>query len=92
MTTDPRRGENWWDAYPPPQSTPAVIPRETVMSWLQSPDKMPGKDYLIVDVRRIDHTVLPKVFVLTIGRLNQTFGQLSRTVVVSFSSGCVGIG
>ncbi|KAF2634943.1 hypothetical protein P280DRAFT_206643 [Massarina eburnea CBS 473.64] len=39
---------NWWDAFPAPRNTAALLPRETALSSLSS-----GK-LLLVDVRRTD--------------------------------------
>lgn len=47
----------WYDAYPPPQNTsPSGINRKELLALLQS-GKRPGKDLLLVDLRRTDHEV-----------------------------------
>ena len=47
----------WYDAYPPPQNTsPSVVTRTDLLALLQS-GKRPGKDFLLVDLRRTDHEV-----------------------------------
>ena len=52
----------WYDAYPPPQHTsPSAITRNDLLALLQS-GKRPGKDFLLVDLRRNDHEVRPSLF------------------------------
>ncbi|KAK9447678.1 Rhodanese-like domain-containing protein [Limtongia smithiae] len=54
-TTTPISPEKQWhSAFPAPESTAAVITRETFVSWLQA-GQVPGKDFVLVDVRRIDY-------------------------------------
>lgn len=50
----------WYAAYPAPDDTaPRSIARSEVLEMLKGKggDSVPGKDYLIVDVRRDDHKV-----------------------------------
>ena len=52
----------WYDAYPPPQTTsPFAINRNDLLALLQS-GKRPGKDFLLVDLRRTDHEVSHLLF------------------------------
>ncbi len=52
----------WYDAYPPPQhTTPSAIHRNDLLALLQS-GKRPGKDFLLVDLRRNDHEVRRSLF------------------------------
>ncbi|EHY57126.1 hypothetical protein HRR83_002622 [Exophiala dermatitidis] len=45
----------WYDAYPKPRNqSPAVVSRQELLQWLQN-GKMPGGDFLLVDLRRTDH-------------------------------------
>ncbi|CAG9989459.1 unnamed protein product [Clonostachys byssicola] len=47
---------HWTEAYPVPSTkTPPVISREELLQWIQD-GKAAGKDYLVVDLRRDDHT------------------------------------
>lgn len=47
----------WYDAYPPPRNTsPPGIERKDLLALLQS-GKRPGKDLLLLDLRRTDHEV-----------------------------------
>ncbi|KAJ3015834.1 UNVERIFIED_CONTAM: hypothetical protein HDU68_012546 [Siphonaria sp. JEL0065] len=45
---------NWWDAYPAPKATPEKWTHEQVAELVRNPVLVPGKDYLVVDVRRAD--------------------------------------
>ena len=52
----------WYDAYPRPQHTsPSAINRNDLLALLQS-GKRPGKDFLLVDLRRNDHEVRHSLF------------------------------
>lgn len=53
-TTTPERP--WHEAFPAPRSTAASITREEVLRWFQE-GKKPGKDFVLVDLRRVDHEV-----------------------------------
>ncbi|KAF9886881.1 hypothetical protein FE257_011004 [Aspergillus nanangensis] len=44
----------WHAAFPAPRSTAASITREEMLQWMRD-GKQPGKDYVLVDVRRNDH-------------------------------------
>lgn len=47
----------WYAAYPEPSTkTPAQVPRDEVLAWLKQGQR-PGKDFLVIDVRKLDHTV-----------------------------------
>ncbi|KAI8675697.1 Rhodanese domain-containing protein [Fusarium keratoplasticum] len=46
----------WYDAYPKPSTlTPPVISRAELLEWIKQ-GKEAGNDYLVVDLRRDDHT------------------------------------
>ncbi|EAU36660.1 conserved hypothetical protein [Aspergillus terreus NIH2624] len=44
----------WHAAFPAPRNTAASITREEVLQWMRE-GKEPGKDYVLVDLRRNDH-------------------------------------
>ncbi|KAI9814862.1 MAG: hypothetical protein M1832_005664 [Thelocarpon impressellum] len=45
----------WHAAYPAPQTqTPRSVERAAVLGWLRE-GQLPGKDLLLVDLRRVDH-------------------------------------
>jgi arsenical-resistance protein 2 len=47
----------WYDAYPQPSTkTPAQVSRDEVLAWIKQGQR-PGRDFLVVDVRKLDHTV-----------------------------------
>ena len=46
----------WYAAYPAPTVAASVITRETVMSWMRA-GRLPGKDFVLVDLRRADYEV-----------------------------------
>ncbi|KAJ5321144.1 arsenate reductase (Arc2) [Penicillium atrosanguineum] len=43
----------WHTAYPAPTSEVDALPRQELLRWIKE-GKMPGKDYVLVDVRRND--------------------------------------
>ncbi|KAG0633281.1 Rhodanese-like domain-containing protein [Tuber brumale] len=45
----------WHAAYPKPISEAVFLPRSTVLEWFSSNDKLPGKHFVLVDLRRNDH-------------------------------------
>ncbi|PWW76566.1 hypothetical protein C7212DRAFT_319863 [Tuber magnatum] len=45
----------WHIAYPKPVSEAVFLPRSTVLEWFSSEDKLPGKHFALVDLRRNDH-------------------------------------
>jgi arsenical-resistance protein 2 len=50
----------WHEAYPKPRNqSPAVVSREELLQWLQD-GKKPGVEFLLVDLRRVDHEVRKK--------------------------------
>ncbi|KAL2820879.1 Rhodanese-like domain-containing protein [Aspergillus cavernicola] len=52
--TDPTSTPPWHASYPSPKTTnPASLPRETILHWLKQ-GKIPGVDFLLVDLRRTD--------------------------------------
>ena len=46
----------WHAAYPAPNTTALVITRENLFLWMQQ-GKLPGKDFVLVDLRRTDFGV-----------------------------------
>lgn len=46
----------WHAAYPPPKSDPASIRRTELLQWFREGQK-PGKDFMLIDLRRTDHEV-----------------------------------
>ena len=50
-------GPAWHEAFPKPRTqSPAGVSRQELLQWLQD-GKKPGKDFLLVDLRRTDHEV-----------------------------------
>lgn len=47
----------WHAAYPKTVSEAVFLPRSTVLEWFLSEDKLPGKHFVLVDLRRNDHEV-----------------------------------
>ncbi|KAH8155734.1 uncharacterized protein LAJ45_00744 [Morchella importuna] len=45
----------WHASYPKPVSTAVFLPQETVLEWMESSEKVPGRDFVLVDLRRMDH-------------------------------------
>ncbi|MCJ1279894.1 hypothetical protein MMC21_007718 [Puttea exsequens] len=46
----------WYDAYPAPSTrTPPTISRQELLAWMNQ-EKVAGKDFVVVDVRKLDHT------------------------------------
>lgn len=50
----------WYSAYPAPKTTAATITRKTLLSWM-SEGKVAGKDFVLIDLRRVDFEVRPSV-------------------------------
>jgi arsenical-resistance protein 2 len=51
----------WYDAYPKPRNTsPESITRSDLLQRLRS-GHQPGKDFLLIDLRRTDHEVCPSI-------------------------------
>jgi arsenical-resistance protein 2 len=48
----------WYSHFPSPHSKPQSITHDAVAKLIQDPEKLAGKDYIIVDVRRTDFDVL----------------------------------
>ncbi|PLN76083.1 putative arsenate reductase [Aspergillus taichungensis] len=44
----------WHAAFPSPRTTAASIPRDQLLQWMQQ-GRVPGKDYVVIDLRRADH-------------------------------------
>lgn len=56
--SDSKSAMPWHAAYPPPSSTePGKMTRQQVLSLLKSSDKVAGRDFVLVDLRRNDHEV-----------------------------------
>lgn len=47
----------WHAGLPSPRATPESISQDEVAGLIKSSDKVTGKDYLIIDVRRTDFEV-----------------------------------
>lgn len=62
MTTDnidldkPEAEKPWYAVYPTPKITASPITCEMLLSWFQQ-GKISGKDFVLVDLRRMDHEV-----------------------------------
>jgi hypothetical protein len=48
--------ETWYAALPAPKTTAPSVSRNHLLSWLKK-DKVPGKDFVLVDLRRMDYEV-----------------------------------
>lgn len=48
----------WHEAFPAPRTTAPTISRQEVLQWFRE-GKKPGKDFVLVDLRRADHEVRP---------------------------------
>ena len=46
----------WYDAYPTPSTILPTVSREQVLAWINQ-GNIPGKDFVVIDVTRSDHTV-----------------------------------
>lgn len=46
----------WHAAYPAPRNTADTLPRYELLQWLRD-GKQPGKDFVLVDLRRTDFEV-----------------------------------
>lgn len=52
-------GKAWHEAYPQPRNqSPEVLERKELLERFEKGEK-PGVDFLVVDLRRTDHEVLP---------------------------------
>ncbi|OIW32811.1 hypothetical protein CONLIGDRAFT_558176, partial [Coniochaeta ligniaria NRRL 30616] len=45
----------WHAAYPAPKTVASPITRETVLEMLHDGSRVAGKDFILVDLRRVDH-------------------------------------
>lgn len=54
---------SWHASYPAPKAIVPAVTRETVLSWMRE-GKLPGKDFVLVDVRRTDYEVTSKPSIL----------------------------
>jgi hypothetical protein len=55
MTTSATSEKHWYDVYPSPNSKPDIITRAETLRLLET--ATPGKDFILVDVRRTDFEV-----------------------------------
>lgn len=55
----------WHAAYPAPTSTAVYLPQATALEWMESGEKIVGRDFVLVDLRRNDHEV--GFYLLTVG-------------------------
>lgn len=51
----------WHAAYPPPKSDPASIRRTELLQWFYE-GQNPGKDFMLIDLRKTDHEVSSRRF------------------------------
>lgn len=50
----------WHAAYPPPlNKTPAAMTRQAALEMMKDSKNIAGKNYVLIDLRRTDHEVLP---------------------------------
>ncbi|GFF24010.1 hypothetical protein IFM46972_00889 [Aspergillus udagawae] len=54
MSAQPPAEQPWHAAFPAPRNTARSISREDMLQWMRE-GKQPGKDYVLVDLRRNDH-------------------------------------
>lgn len=47
----------WHAAYPVPTSAAVYLPQATALEWMESSEKIVGRDFVLVDLRRNDHEV-----------------------------------
>lgn len=47
----------WHAAYPKPISTTVFLPQAAILEWMESSEKIAGRDFVLVDLRRNDHEV-----------------------------------
>ena len=47
----------WHAAYPAPKTEAGAISRDEVLSLLNDPKSIAGKDFILIDLRRADHEV-----------------------------------
>lgn len=52
----PTEEQPWHAAFPSPKSVATAVSREQMREWLTG-DKVPGKDFVLVDLRRNDYKV-----------------------------------
>ena len=48
----------WHAAFPAPTAAASIVTCETVLSWMQA-GRLPGNDFVLVDLRRTDYEVSP---------------------------------
>lgn len=49
--------ENWWDKYPPPVAQVESYEPSQLQAWMLDEEMIPGRGYLVVDVRMADFEV-----------------------------------
>lgn len=47
----------WHAAYPAPTSAAVYLAQATALEWMESSEKIMGRDFVLVDLRRNDHEV-----------------------------------
>lgn len=47
----------WHAAFPAPKTAAASVSRVDVLQWLQGQERVAGRDFVLVDVRRVDFEV-----------------------------------
>lgn len=65
MASNESKGQRpWFEAYPAPKTAKSdTVTKEELRQWILGGEKS-GKDFIVVDVRREDHEVTDKAFVL----------------------------
>lgn len=60
----------WHAAFPAPRTTAATLPRQELLQWLKE-GKQPGKDFVLVDLRRADYEVYRQIGPLVQRQVNK---------------------
>lgn len=65
----------WHAAYPSPTSIAVFLSQATVLGWMESGEKIAGRDFVLVDLRRSDHEV-SCIYFSSAARLGPRFSPL----------------
>ena len=65
VTDEAAAAKPWYAAYPEPRTVTSSITRQTLLSWMKKGEKLAGKDYVLVDLRRTDYEVSDLVLLFT---------------------------
>lgn len=80
----------WHATYPEPASTAIFLPQATVLGWMESSEKIAGRDFVLVDLRRSDHEVgLILLFVLKIVLVSYSTINGCCTGLLAYSIGSI---